>query len=182
MLHSNNRPDRELIIAAQSGDAAAFGDLIRRHQRAAIRVAAMALGAADGAEDVAQEAFVKMHRSIDRFRVNDPFEPWLYRIVTNTARNRLRHEGRQRGLHLRVAALASVPDSGPEDIASHLADRRDVVAAINQLDLDDRLILTYRWFEQLSEKEIAVAMDLRAGTVKSRLSRAMNRLRRELNA
>ncbi len=176
----DDRSDAELIRAAQTADSAAFGELVRRHQRGAVRIAAIALGSADGADDVAQEAFVRAHRAIHRFRVGSPFEPWLFRIVTNTARNHLRHDRRQRGLTTRAAALASVGGAGPDDIAAQLADRRELTAAINRLSVDDRLVLTYRWYHQLSEAEIAEALGCRRGTVKSRLSRAMSRLREEL--
>jgi len=178
--HLDGLSDQELIAATKNGDARAFGSLVRRHQQAAVRIAAVALGSADGAEDVTQDAFVKVHRSIGRFRQDQPFEPWLYRIVTNTARNRIRTESRQRKLRLRSAALAVVDDSGPAETAAHLADRHRLLDAINRLPTADRLVLTYRWYAELSEAEIATAMDCRRGTVKSRLNRAMNRLRAEL--
>lgn len=177
---TEHRSDADLVRATKAGDSTAFGVLVRRHQRAAIRIAAVAMGSAEGADDVAQEAFVKVHRSIDRFQEDARFEPWLYRIVVNTARNQLRSVSRQRALRLRVASRAAIPAAGPDEIAAQLADRQTLLDAINRLSLDDRLVLTYRWYEQLSEAEIAEAMESRPGTVKSRLSRAMARLRTEL--
>ncbi|MEM9651921.1 MAG: sigma-70 family RNA polymerase sigma factor [Actinomycetota bacterium] len=176
----DRRSDGQLVHAAKDGDFGAFGELVRRHQRDAIRIAAIALGSSTGADDTAQEAFIKAHRSLHRFREDAPFRPWLFRIVTNTARNRLRHEGRQSNLRTRVAVLATSDPASPEEIAGHLADRDELVAAINRLEVADRLILAYRWYHQMTEAEIAEAMGCRRGTAKSRLSRAMNRLRLEL--
>lgn len=172
--------DAKLISATKAGDTAAFGLLIQRHQQAALRVAAVTLGSADGADDVAQEAFVKLFNSIHRFLDGERLEPWLFKIVANTARNRLRTEGRQRSLQVRALAHVGVDHPDPDETAVHLADRRALIGAINRLRLEDRLVLTYRWYEDMSESEIATAMDCRPGTVKSRLSRAMDRLRMEM--
>lgn len=169
-----------MVRATQEGDRAAFGLLVGRHQRAAIRIAAVTLGTAEGADDVAQEAFVKAHRAIGTFRHNASFTSWFFTIVANTARNSRRHQHRQSGLALRAAARAEPGDDGPDEIASGLLERERIVEAINRLSPDDRLILTYRWYEQLSEAEIAQALDCRRGTVKSKLHRAMGRLRTEL--
>lgn len=176
----DHRSDTELIGAAQAGEFDAFGELVRRYQRDALHIAAVALGSADGADDIAQEAFVKAHRAIGRFETGAAFRPWLFRIVTNTARNHLRHERRQSGLRTRVAVLASAGVDAPDDVAAQLADRKELVAAINRLAPADRLILAYRWYHQLTEAELAEALGCRPGTVKSRLSRAMKRLRNEL--
>lgn len=178
----DNRADAELISASQAGDITAFGELVRRHQRAAIRVAALALGSATDADDVAQEAFMKAHAAIDRFTLGAPFRPWLFRIVTNTARNRMRGQGRHRALAIRSGHLAGVGVTMPDDAAIQRHDREVVIGAISRLGVDDRLILTYRWYDELSEAEIAEALGCRRGTVKSRLSRAMSRLRAEMGA
>jgi RNA polymerase sigma factor (sigma-70 family) len=160
----------------------AYGELVRRHQRAAVRVAAMAAGDAAEAEDAAQEAFLRAYRALGGFRPGQPFRPWLLRIVANTARNGRRSARRRRGVALRAAALAVVPGDSPADVAAGREDRRRLLDALHRLDATDRLVLTYRWFEQLSEAEMAVALGCRPGTVKSRLSRAMDRLRTELGA
>lgn len=172
--------DADLVMSAQQGDMAAFGDLVRRHQKSAIRIAAVAAGSATDAEDIAQEAFVKAHAAISRFRPDARFEPWLFRIVTNTAKNRNRSEKRYAELSTRVARMAETGGIEPSEVAVHRSDSARLVAAINRLSADDRLILTYRWYEELSEAEIAAALGCRAGTVKSRLSRARQRLSNEL--
>ena len=180
MVTTNAVSDAELIASATAGDVDAFGSLVSRYQAQAIRVAAMALGSADGADDVAQDAFVKAHRSLARFRIDKPFAPWLFRIVTNTARNRQRTEGRQQALAFRAANQGSVGGPGPEEIATHNSERTVLLDAINRLRADDRVILLYRWYEEMTEAEIAQALGCRQGTVKSRLNRAMDRLRAEM--
>ena len=181
MLDSiDERCDAELIERAQAGDVAAFGELVRRHQRAAIRVAAVALGSSTGSDDVAQEAFMKAHAALHRFKDGAPFEPWLFRIVTNTARNRIRRLGRQRALALRSGNLAVVGEPLAEEFVTDRADRQTLIEAVNRLGPADRLVLVYRWYDELSEAETADALGCRRGTVKSRLSRAMSRLRVEL--
>jgi len=180
MRSSSALTDRQLIDAALAGDVASFGRLVDRYQQDVLRIAAMALGSADGAEDVVQDAFVKAHRALSSFRPDASFKPWLYRIVINTARNLHRSTSRRNNLRLRMAAVPPVTAEGPDEIAVLLSRREELVAAINRLRPDDRLILTYRWYDQLSEAEIATALGCRRGTVKSRLSRAMTRLRHEL--
>ena len=129
---------------------------MRRYQRLALRTAAVITGR-DDAPDAAQEAFVKAYRSLDRFREGAPFRPWLLRIVANEAINRVRSNRRS-------AALAA-------------EQQRDLVAAMNRLRPEDRLVIAYRFFFELSESEMAEALGCARGTVKSRLSRAMARLR-----
>ena len=152
---------------------------MRRYQTVALRVA-YPLTAAD-AEDVVQEAMVKAYKSLHRFRDGEPFKPWLLRIVANEARNSRRSAGRRSSLALRAGERAlAVPGPLPENM---LVDRERAVAlvsAISRLDDGDRLVLTYRWFTEMSEAEMATALGCRPGTVKSRLSRAHARLREEL--
>jgi RNA polymerase sigma-70 factor (ECF subfamily) len=178
--------DAELIDAARAGDIEAFGALVGRHQAGAVRVAALVLGSADDADDVAQEAFVKAYRALGRFRSGAAFRPWLFKIVTNTARNRLRSDSRHRALTIRSASMSSEAamvgaDDDAADRLALLADRRRLVEAINRLRVDDRLVLAYRWYDDMSEAEMAEALGCRRGTVKSRLNRAMARLRAELS-
>lgn len=177
---TDHRPDAALVAAARTGDRDAFAELVRRHQRSAVLTATFALGSATDADEVAQEAFVKAFAALARFDESAAFRPWLLRIVTNTARNRHRFTRRQQHLMLRVAAQVPVTGPAPEEVAGHRAEAEAMVRAINRLRVADRLILSYRWYEQMTEAEIAVALGCPAGTVKSRLSRAMGRLRREI--
>ena len=144
-----------------------------------MRTAYLACGDAAEAEDAAQEAFVKAHAALGRFRPGAPFRPWLLRIVVNEARNRRRSAGRRTGLVLRIAEDRPADDAAPSPEAAVLADeaRRDLLAALERLPHDDRLVIGCRFFLELSEAETATALDVPRGTVKSRLSRALGRLR-----
>jgi RNA polymerase sigma-70 factor, ECF subfamily len=174
-------PDSEaaLVERARGGDAVAYGSLVRAHQDIAFRVACLAGGSASEAEEAAQEGFVKAWRALPRFRAGAPFRPWLLAIVANEARNRRRAAGRRAGLALRAAELAERDPGGPSPEAQLLATmRRDaLLAALAELDERDRSVLTCRYLLELSEEETAAALGCRRGTVKSRTSRALARLR-----
>lgn len=145
--------------------------LVRRHQEVAFRVAYAICG--DDAEDAVQEAFVKAHGALWRFRAGAPWRPWLLRIVANEARNRRRSAGRREHLAVRAAA-ATVPAAAPDYTAGELT------AAIDRLEPPHREVVLLRHVLELSEQEAAAALGCRPGTVKSRLSRALARLREEL--
>ena len=160
----------------------AYEELVRRYQDIAVRTAhVVAAGGAD-AEDAAQEAFVKAYAALPRFRAGAPFRPWLLRIVANEARNRRRSAGRRATLALRVAEDRPSSDAAPSPEVAVLAheSRSALLAAVNQLRDDDREVIGCRFFLDLSEAEAAEALGIPRGTVKSRLSRALGRLREQL--
>jgi len=171
--------DDELVDAARGGDRDAFGALVARHRRDALRVA---YGIADGeADDVAQDAFVKAYRHLGQFKVGASFRAWLLAIVANEARNRRRSFVRRNALVLRVGAAEAAEDAeDPADEAMRHARREVLVGALARLSDRDREVLSLRYFAQLSETEMAAGLGCPPGTVKSRLSRAMERLRIEL--
>jgi len=173
--------DAELIERARRGEVMAYESLVRRYQDAAVRTAYVI--APDGdAEDAVQEAFVKAYRALGRFRAGSPFRPWLLRIVANEARNRRRSAGRRAGLALRVAEDRRPGDAAPSPESAVLdhEERARLVAAINDLADGDREVIAARYFLDLSEAETAEILGLPRGTVKSRLSRAVGRLRARL--
>jgi RNA polymerase sigma-70 factor (ECF subfamily) len=146
-------------------------------------VATVVLGGANGADDVVQDASVLAWRFRASFVVDREFRPWYLRIVANAAKNARRAWGRRARLELRLAAMAgSQDDDQPESAAVSDAERRLVVTALNRLRRDDRLVIALRFFEQMSEAEMAEVLACPAGTVKSRLARAMVRLRQQLPA
>ena len=159
----------------------AYEELVRRYQDVAVRTAHLISPDGD-AEDAVQEAFVKAYAALGRFRDGAPFRPWLLRIVTNEARNRRRSAGRRAGLALRAAEDRRPGDAAPSPESAVLADeqRSALLAAINALRPEDREVIGCRYFLELSEAETAETLDLPRGTVKSRLSRALGRLRDEL--
>jgi RNA polymerase sigma-70 factor (ECF subfamily) len=167
-----------LVVRAKHGDAAAYEELVRMHQAIAFRVALVAAGDRGDAEEAVQDGFVKAYRALGRFREGAPFRPWLLRIVANEARNKRRASGRRSGLALRAAAAAS-GDAAPSPEAAALShERRDeLLAALAALDSRDRDVLVHRFLLDLGEDETAAALGVRRGTVKSRTSRALDRLR-----
>jgi RNA polymerase sigma factor (sigma-70 family) len=169
--------ESELVERARAGDSGAFAALVRGHEEIAFRTAYLITGNSADAEDAAQEGFVKAYRALSRFRAGEPLRPWLLTIVANEARNRRRSAGRRERLVLRVAAAAPVAASGEDEPR---LDHAELAAAIGRLRPDDRLVIGCRYLLSLSEAETAAALGVARGTVKSRLSRALGRLRTEL--
>jgi RNA polymerase sigma factor (sigma-70 family) len=175
------REERELVVRAQRGDVAAFEQLVAGYQQLAFRTAYVVAGNAADAEDAAQEAFVKAHGALGRFDADRPLRPWLLRIVANEARNRRRSAGRRAHLATRAAhEPVSATEQGAESAV--LASERDseLHVALATLREPERQVIVLRYFLDLSEAETATALGCRKGTVKSRLSRGLERLRHEL--
>ncbi|TMC39557.1 MAG: sigma-70 family RNA polymerase sigma factor [Chloroflexi bacterium] len=171
--------DSELITRAQRGDSAAYEEIVQRYQQVAFRTAYVIAGSAADAEDAAQEGFVKAYRALHRFRAGAELRPWLLRIVANEARNRVRSSGRRHRLELRLTEGFRPGDAAPspEAVAVALDERKRLLAMVNALSEEDRLVIASRYFLELSGDETAAALGIPEGTVKSRLSRALARLR-----
>lgn len=171
--------DADLVRLAQAGDVRAYEELVQQFQEIAFRAAYLVTGDAHDAEDAAQEAFVRAYYALPRFRRGAPFRPWLLQIVVNEARNRRKATGRRVRLALRAAEQESqaASESPPEEMIVRLEARHFLLEALSDLPDDDRLVITSRYFLELSEAEMAEALGCPRGTVKSRLSRAMARLR-----
>jgi RNA polymerase sigma-70 factor (ECF subfamily) len=172
----------ELVARAKRGERDAYEEIVRRHQSIAFRTAWVITGSAADAEEAAQDAFVKAHRALGRFRDGAPLRPWLLTIVANEARNRVRAAGRAHRLALRVAEErrpgGAVPS--PEAALLDFEQREELLAAIGQLPEVDRQAIACRYFLDLTEEETAAALGCPRGTVKSRLSRALARLRERM--
>ena len=174
--------DDGLVGRAQRGDIGAYEELVRRYQSLAVRVAYLAGGSTSDAEDAAQEGFVRAYGALHRFRLGEPFRPWLLRIVANQARNQRRSARRRDQLALR----ASVAPSGdaapsPEGAAVAAGERQAVLAALDRLPGRERLVISMRYLAELSEAETATVLGLPRGTIKSRTARGLARLRRLLD-
>lgn len=176
--------DRELMERARRGDVAAFEELVRRYEEVAFRTAFLVCGDADDARDAAQEGFVRAWRALPTFRSGAEPRPWLLRIVANAARNRRRGSSRRTALGLRLAEdpLSGGAAPSPEGAVLAAERRESLLAALERLSADDRLVIGLRWFVELDEASMAAALDVPRGTVKSRLSRAMHRLRAEVGS
>jgi len=179
-----DRPPQEkpLVERARRGDVEAYEELVRMHQTIAFRTAFAVTRSAADAEEAVQEAFVKAHGALGRFRSGAPFRPWLLAIVVNEARNRIAAGGRRERLALRAGEERRQEDAVPSPEAALLSRERreELLDAIESLPERDRLVIWCRHLLELSEAETAAALDCRRGTVKSRLSRALERLRAEL--
>jgi RNA polymerase sigma-70 factor, ECF subfamily len=173
------RDETELVEQARRGDARAYEEIVHAYQGIAFRTAYLITGSAADAEDAAQDGFVKAYYALGRFRRGAPFKPWLLQIVANEARNRRRSTGRREGLALRVAAEEPSGGAAPSPEAALLdAERREtLLARVNDLPEDQRLCVALRYFLDLSEDETASVLGVPEGTVKSRTSRALERLR-----
>ncbi|HET8653671.1 MAG TPA: RNA polymerase sigma factor [Gaiellaceae bacterium] len=176
--------EAELVERAKRGDQDAYGELVHAYQGIAFRTAYVLTGSAAEAEDAAQDAFVKAFYALGRFRPGAELRPWLLRIVANEARNRRRSAGRRTNLALRAAADPLSGGAAPSPEANLLAGEQQarLLAAVDGLPDEQRDVVACRYFLELTEEETAAALGLRKGTVKSRLSRGLERLRRELEA
>ena len=174
--------DAELVARAKRGDKGAYEEIVRRHETIAFRMAWTITGSAADAEEAAQDAFVKAHGALGRFRDGSPLRPWLLAIVANEARNRVRSAGRRERLALRVAEERRPDGAVPSPEAALLDSERreELLAAIDRLPDAHREAIACRYLLELSEAETAAALGCRRGTVKSRVSRALDGLRAEL--
>jgi RNA polymerase sigma-70 factor (ECF subfamily) len=176
-------PDADLVTAWQAGDESAFDALVRRHQRRVFGLVLRMLGSREEAEEVAQEAFLSLHRHGHRFRREARFSTFVYRVAANAALNRRRSLGRKRA---REEALARRQEAGldlpasprdPEDAASGIQIQARVQEALLELPPDLRAAVVLYDIEGQSYGDIAHALRIPEGTVKSRIHRARNALR-----
>jgi len=172
--------DTELVARARQGDEAAFEQLVLRHQRYVFNLAYRVLGDYTEAEDITQEAFVRVWRGLSGFRGQARFTTWLYRIVHNLCLNRL--PGLQREL-LQTEPLEEVladPGPSPADLFAVREQMAFLHAQMDRLPEKYRLVLTLRYLQHLSYDEIAAALEMPMGTVKTHIHRARRLLRERL--
>ncbi|MFI6880113.1 RNA polymerase sigma factor [Streptomyces sp. NPDC050400] len=181
VLEGGHVVDEGAVIArVRAGEPEAYAELVRAFTGIALR-AARALGAGADAEDVVQQSFFKAYRSLGRFKDGSAFKPWLLKIVANETRNTVRSAGRQRSVADREAAMAEaeplIPESADPVVAALKGERRtELLAALELLSEDHRLVVTYRYLLEMEEVETAQALGWPRGTVKSRLNRALRKL------
>jgi RNA polymerase sigma factor (sigma-70 family) len=174
--------EAKLLAAARNGDEEAYAQVVRRHETIAFRTAWLITRSAADAEEAAQDGFLKAYGALGRFRPQAPFRPWLLKIVANEARNRRASAARHRRLAARAVEERREADAVPSPEAALLdSERRDqLLAALDRLGEADRTVIACRYLLELSEAETAAVIGKRPGTVKSRTSRALERLRAEL--
>jgi RNA polymerase sigma-70 factor (ECF subfamily) len=171
--------DSILVGQAASGSAEAFEELVRRYERPIVNLA-RALGAADSAEDVAQECFIRAFRGLRRFRGDSSFRTWLYRIAINVTRSQLHSEGRWRRPWSR--SLDPAGGNPPVEAAQPGFEdawlRRDAIdRALAGIPLDLRTAVVLRDLQGLEYREIATALGVPIGTVESRIYRGRQMLK-----
>ena len=179
-------PDRDLVERWQAGDAGAFEQLVRRHEKKVFRLLLRMMGNREEAEDVAQETFLSLHRHGHRFRGDARFSTFVYRVASNAALNRRRTLGRNRArmqkLAVRQAAGDDMPHAprDPEDAVVGIELSARVRQALESLKPSLRLPVLLYDIEGLAYGEIANVLGVAEGTVKSRIHRARQALRTEL--
>ncbi|MDQ6883489.1 MAG: sigma-70 family RNA polymerase sigma factor [Candidatus Dormibacteraeota bacterium] len=174
--------ESQLVDRARAGDVNAYEQLVERYSTVSFRTAYLIAQSEADAEDACQEAFVKAFRALSRFRPGASFRPWILQIVANEARNARRAVGRRFDLSLRVAEQVGTGGAAPspERLAEATEEREQLLRAVNTLRHEDRLVVACRYFLDLSSEETAAVLGWPEGTVKSRLSRALDRLREQL--
>jgi len=174
---AQRRQDRQDIARHLAGDSGGFEDLMTRYRSRAYGIALSLTGNHDDAMDAMQKAFIRVHRSLGRFRLEEPFFPWLYRIVRNAALNQQRNEKRHRGDC--PLEWVTKSDGQPDPLAVTLADdlRERIWQGLQELPTEMRVVFNLYHFEGLKYREIAESLDVPIGTVMSRLHAARTQLR-----
>lgn len=181
-----------LLGRLRTRDLAAFEELVGHFERPVYSLCFRMLGDAEEARDAAQETFLKVYRGLAHFRGDSGLKTWIYRIALNQASNqrrwwRRRHRedtvsldlNRERGDWIPQNAIAS-PGSSPEDIAIASQRERRVLRALSELKEEHRIVLILREVEEFSYEEIAQTLGISMGTVKSRIARGRDELRRRV--
>jgi RNA polymerase sigma-70 factor (ECF subfamily) len=181
-------PERALVASCRTGDPVAFARLVELHEGMVFNLAARLLGDPEEARDAAQEVFLQVYRMLGRFEGRSSLKTWIYRIAVNQCHNRRRfwhrrHRDREQafdeGLSARDAVSAASGPSPYEEALRRERARR-VQQALLQLSFEHRSVLVLRDVEGLTCEEVAGALGVPEGTVKSRLSRARDAMRARL--
>lgn len=169
--------ESKLIQRATQGQADAWEPLVLAHQEPVFRLAYLFLGDPDDAEDITQETFLRAYHNLKRFDPTRPLRPWLLSIAANLARNRHRSAARYFAALTRSFRAEPQESLDVEKQTSQNQDANQLWKAVRRLNADDQQVIYLRFFLDLSTAEAAQALDVAEGTVKSRLNRAIGRLR-----
>jgi RNA polymerase sigma-70 factor (ECF subfamily) len=180
--------EASLVQRCAAGEDLACTELVAEHQRMVLQLAVNLLGDRDEAMDLSQEVFLRVFRTISRFRGHSSLRTWIYRIAVNQARNRhrfwrRRHRADQVSLDQHVAThgdLASTGAAQPDRLLAQKELAARLQSALDHLPFDQRTAIVLREIDGLSYDEIAYTLGVAVGTVKSRLTRARQALRVEL--
>jgi RNA polymerase sigma-70 factor (ECF subfamily) len=171
--------EQGLIARAQRGDVQAYEQLVQQHEQIAFRVAYLITHEEHEAADAAQDALLRAYRALGSFKLGQPFRPWLLRIVTNTALNRMQAAQRRKRMNERYTQRVIIENGNLtiEGLAVKHEQQQRLIAAVNQLNADQQALIALRYFLELPEAEVAAALNIPRGTVKSRLHRTLAKLR-----
>ena len=167
-----------LVRDAANGDAAAWEPLVLAHQEAVFRLSYLLLGDPDDAEDIAQETFLRAWNHLKRFDTARPLRPWLLSIAANLASNRRRSAGRYLAALTRAFRNEPASSASVEEKSTRYMEASHIWKAVQTLNVSDQQMVYLRYFLELSVAETAEVLKVAEGTVKSRLSRALERLRK----
>ena len=181
--------EAQVIERVLAGDVNAYEELVTKYEKSVYNLALRMTDNAEDAADMAQEAFIKAYNSLSGFRGDSKFSVWLYRIVSNVCLDFLRKQSRRPAVSLSVEdddgeeVQMDVPDDSmsPQQMLERQLTREAVREGLSQLPEDYRQILLLRELQGLSYDEIAQALDIGVGTVKSRIFRAREKLCAFLN-
>jgi|WetSurMetagenome_2_1015567.scaffolds.fasta_scaffold00139_8 RNA polymerase sigma-70 factor, ECF subfamily len=178
--------DRELVLLSQQGDHDAFEQLVVRHRKKMVNIAFRITGSYEDACDVAQDAFVSAYKEIKRFELRSRFSTWLYTITVNLSKNRLKQitaarDRHEVSIHAEEGAVGIDPPSS-EPSALEALEKRDVRQAVQdciaRLEEDFRVVVVLRDIQGFAYNEIGEMLKMAGGTVKSRLFRAREMLKK----
>jgi RNA polymerase sigma-70 factor, ECF subfamily len=164
--HVDAATDADLITRFRGGEEAAFGELVARHERRVYNLAYRMLGRAEDARDATQDAFVSCYRNLAKFRGDAAFGTWLHRIAVNSCYDLLRKRPPDP-----VELTEASAGPGPEDVAEQAAASLDVQRALLSVPEEFRAVLILHDIQAMPYEDIAAALDVPIGTVKSRLHR-----------
>ena len=180
--------EESLVRRCVDGDELACAELVGQHERMVYQLALTLLGNHDDALEISQEVFLRVFRTLHRFRGQSTLRTWIYRIVVNQSRNRLRtwrrrHRAQQVSLDEHLAThgeLPGQPGGRPDRVLRQKELAAEIGAALDRLPFDQKTTIVLREVEGLSYQEIAFSLNVVVGTVKSRLARARETLREML--
>ena len=171
--------EQDLIVSAQRGDIQAYEQLVQQYEEIAFRVAYLITHDEHEAADAAQDAFLRAYRALGSFKRGQPLRPWLLRVVANTALNRIQAAQRRDRMNERYTRQVLVENGNLsiEGLAVKHEQQQRLIAAVSQLSPDQQALISLRYFLELPEAEVAAALNIPRGTVKSRLHRTLAKLR-----
>ena len=185
---SNKDEDIALVHRAQKGDYRAFDLLILKYQARVITLANKFVNDKQIAEDIAQESFIKVYKSIGSFRGESAFFTWLYRVAVNTAKNYLSSKKRKKEMLVSditdsdtADPLSALTTESPEDILAANNLREIILKSFGDLPEEIRTALSLREFEGLSYQEMGKILDCPVGTVRSRIFRGREQIQEAIN-